>query len=178
VEQGRLLIGWREWISLPKLKIPVMKAKVDTGAKTSSLHAFRIETYTERGIAMVRFHVHPVQRREDLVVVCHAPIIDYRVVSDSGGHRESRYVIETGLSIGGLSWPIEVTLANRETMNFRFLLGRSAMTHFLLDPSKSFLLGAPEKRLAKYFASKGHKPSAAPKPAAAVRTPTRKRKRA
>jgi hypothetical protein len=148
------LIGWREWISLPDLKIPVMKAKVDTGAKTSSLHAFRIETYTERGVRMVRFHVHPVQRRQDLIVVCHAPVTDYRVVSDSGGHRESRYVIETRLAIGGLEWPIEVTLANRETMNFRFLLGRSAMSHFLLDPSRSFLLGAPDLQPSRYFAAK------------------------
>jgi hypothetical protein len=154
VEQGRLLIGWREWISLPDLKIPILKAKVDTGAKTSSLHAFRIETYTERGSPMVRFHMHPLQRRQDLVIVGHAPILDYRVVTDSGGHRESRYVIETNLNVGDHEWPIEVTLANRETMSFRFLLGRSAMSHLLLDPSKSFLLGRPEKKASHYFSAK------------------------
>jgi len=137
----RLLIGWREWVALPRLKLPALKAKVDTGARTSSLHAFKIETYSERGTLKVRFRVHPLQRRSDIVVICEAPVVDHRVVSDSGGHRERRYVIESQLELGGLSWPIEITLANRETMSFRMLLGRSAMSRLLLDPTQSYLLG-------------------------------------
>lgn len=142
---GRTLIGWREWVGLPGLKIPIVKAKIDTGARTSSLHAFRIEPYTERGAPMVRFHVHPLQKREDIIIVAHAPVVDSRVVSDSGGHRERRLVIVTPLTMGSLTLPIEVTLANRGSMVFRFLLGRSAMTPFLLDPAQSFVLGRPAK---------------------------------
>jgi hypothetical protein len=141
-----MLIGWREWVGLPALKLPLVKAKIDTGARTSSLHAFKIETFSERGAPMVRFHVHPLQMRQDIVVVASAPVVDNRIVSDSGGHRERRLVIVTPLVIGGLELPIEVTLANRESMIFRFLLGRSAMTPFFLDPTQSFVLGRPEEK--------------------------------
>lgn len=149
-DSSKLLIGWREWITLPDLKIPVIKAKVDTGARTSSLHAFEIATYRLRGELYVRFRVHPLQGRKDIMVTCQAPVIDRRMVSDSGGHREKRYVIETTLSIGELSFPIEVTLANRETMAHRMLLGRSAMKSLLIEPSQSYLLGQPEKRAKAY----------------------------
>lgn len=153
-EATRLLIGWREYLALPRLGLPVLKAKVDTGARTSSLHAFKIETFHEYGTLKVRFRVHPVQRRNDIVVVCEAPIVDRRMVSDSGGHREMRYVIKTPMEVDGHIWPIEITLANRETMSFRMLLGRSAMTHLLIDPSQSYLLGRPEKIAGAYEASK------------------------
>lgn len=146
----RLLIGWREWIALPELGIPMMKAKIDTGARTSSLHAFEVEAFIERGMPMVRFSVHPIQRRNNIIVTCEAPVLDYRTVSDSGGHREKRYVIETPLSIGGLEFPIEITLANRETMSHRMLLGRNAMKHLIIDPGHSCLLGSPEKPARAY----------------------------
>jgi hypothetical protein len=145
-----LLIGWREYVSLPNLGLPVLKAKVDTGARTSALHAFKIETFQDHGVLKVRFQVHPVQRRSDIIVTCEAPVIDHRVVSDSGGHRERRYVIETMVTIGSLKWPIEVTLANRESMTFRMLLGRNAMGRVLIDPARSFLLGKPLKVAGQY----------------------------
>jgi hypothetical protein len=145
------IMGWREWIALPNLNIPIIKAKIDTGARTSSLHAFRVKTYSERGAPMVQFCIHPLQRRRDIVVESHAPVVDYRVVSDSGGHRERRLVIVTPLLVGGIELPIEITLANRESMVFRFLLGRTAISPFLLDSSKSFLLGRPTKKTSLFY---------------------------
>lgn len=143
---SKLLIGWREWISLPTLKLPAVKAKVDTGAKTSALHAFSIEPFRDtRGTERVRFSVHPLQGRHDIVVTCEATVIDYRSVSDSGGHREKRFVIETDLAIGPLTFPIEVTLTNRELMAHRMLLGRSALKNFIVDIAHTYLLGRPEK---------------------------------
>lgn len=146
-----LVIGWREWVSLPGLRLPAIKAKVDTGARTSSIHAFSIEGYFERGNLKVRFKVHPIQGRSDIVVECEAPVIDYRSVSDSGGHREKRFVIETDLKIGELFYPIEVTLANRESMSHRMLLGRSAMNNLIIEPSHSYLLGKPAKTSGHYL---------------------------
>jgi len=143
--QARMIIGWREWVALPLLGLPAIKAKVDTGAKTSSLHAFRIETFERVGRLHVRFRVHPIQGRKDVVVLCEAPVIDHRSVSDSGGHREKRFVIQTTITIGSLTFPIEVTLANRESMTHRMLIGRSAMAQLAIDPSRSYLLGRPLK---------------------------------
>ncbi len=137
-------IGWREWISIPALNIPWIKAKVDSGAKTSSIHAFLIEPFVENGVPKVRFFVHPIQRRPDIRVECVAEVVDHRVVSDSGGHRERRYVVKVPVRVGNLEYPVEITLANRDTMVFRMLLGRSAMHHFLLDTEKSFVLGRPK----------------------------------
>lgn len=143
-ENSRLIIGWREWISMPSLGIPWIKAKVDTGAKTSALHAFGLSPFVDRGQLRVRFFVHPIQKRNDIKIECFADVIDHRFVSDSGGHREKRYVIEVPVIVGGFEYPMELTLANRDTMAFRMLFGRSAMTGFLLDPAKSFLLGRPK----------------------------------
>jgi len=137
-----LLIGWREWIALPKLDIACIKAKVDTGARTSALHTFEIELYHDHGAPMVRFGVHPFQRRTDVVIVAAAPVVDQRWVTDSGGHREKRYVICTPVALGPFTWDIEITLTNRDNMRFRMLLGRSAMgARFAVAPGKSFLLG-------------------------------------
>ncbi len=144
-------IGWREFVALPRLGLPVLKAKVDTGARTSALHAFKIEPFMRDGLLMVRFHVHPIQHRTDITVVCEAPVIDHRVVTDSGGHRERRYVIETMLVIENQQWPIEVTLTNRENMIFRMLLGRSAMHSLVVHPNASYLLGRPEKIIRAYL---------------------------
>jgi len=135
-------IGWREWVALPDLNLPALKAKVDTGARTSALHAFLIEPYTKDGIDMLRFMIHPIQLNDRLEVECHAPVFDYREVTDSGGHREMRYVIQSRLVIGNIEQPIEMTLTNRDTMRFRMLLGRRAMENrFLVDPGASYVNG-------------------------------------
>lgn len=139
------VIGWREWVGLPDLELPAIKAKVDTGARTSSLHASKIETFKKNGALHVRFIVHPARYRRDFVVQCEAPVVDHRIVSDSSGRRELRYVISSTLVIGDLKIPIEITLYNRETMSHRMLLGRTAMQNFIIDPSHIFLLGRPNK---------------------------------
>jgi hypothetical protein len=137
-----LQIGWREWVAFPDLKIRKIKAKIDTGARTSALHAFYIRPYRDKGVPMVRFGIHPRQKRTDIEIECHAEVTDRRQVSDSGGHREKRYVIVSTVELAGLSWPIEMTLTNRDTMRFRVLLGRTAMEgRVVIDPGASFLLG-------------------------------------
>lgn len=137
----RITIGWREWVALPSIGIHAVKAKVDTGARTSCLHAFEITPFDKNGENWVRFLVHPIQHRRDIVRTCEAKVIDRRHVTDSGGHHEMRFVVEVSLRIAGQSWPIELTLKNRETMMFRMLLGRTALERrFIIDPEKSFLL--------------------------------------
>lgn len=143
-------VGWREWVSLPELGLPAIKAKIDTGARTSALHAFSLERYRHDGRDMVRFHMHPIQLRTKTVVVCEALLKDERKVTDSGGHTERRYVIETPLHIGEASWPIELTLTNRDNMRFRMLIGRQAMNNNLLvDPASSYLQG--KKQVKNYY---------------------------
>ena len=139
---SQITVGWREWLALPALGIPAIKVKVDTGARTSALHAFFVEHYRRGSRDYVRFGVHPLQRHNDLVVTCDAPLIDQRIVSDSGGHREHRWVIETPLRLGPCEWSAEVTLTDRESMRFRMLLGRTAMSgRILVDPQASYLAG-------------------------------------
>lgn len=139
---NRELIGWREWISLPELNVPHIKAKVDTGARTSALHAFAIDTVKMRGRWIARFKIHPFQKRTDIVKVCEAEIIDQRWVTDSGGHREQRYVILTTAQVSSHRWAIEMTLTDRDIMKFRMLLGRTALdSRFIVDPRASYLVG-------------------------------------
>ncbi len=140
-------IGWREWVSLPELNISTIKSKIDTGARTSALHAFFVEPYEENGFEMVRFGVHPLQKRDDIEIICECPVKDYRQISDSGGHQEMRYVIETQVMLGDRNWPIEMTLTNRDSMKFRMLLGRTAMKDIVVIPSKSYLFGRPKQTL-------------------------------
>ncbi len=139
--ETRLVVGWREWVGLPELGIPAVKAKVDTGARTSALHAFTLESFSAGERQMVRFGIHPLQKRKDIEIFCVAEVLDQRMVSDSGGHRELRYVIRTPVAIGGRLQAIEVTLTNRDTMKFRMLLGRTALGGMLVDPSSSYQTG-------------------------------------
>jgi hypothetical protein len=140
-------LGWREWVALPDLGIGLIKAKVDTGARTSCLHTFRTEPYTENGERRVKFWVHPTQNDLQEVIECDARVLDERNVSDSGGHKESRLVVETTLVVGDQSWPIEMTLTNRDSMRFRMLIGRTAMAgRATVFPEASYLAGQPALR--------------------------------
>lgn len=146
---GRIpLIGWKEWLTLPDIGIPGIKAKIDTGARTSALHTFSLESFTSAGQPMVRFGIHPLQKRRDVELFCEVPVIDRRRVKDSGGHVERRCVIQTTVVLGGMSWPIQVTLTNRDGMLFRMLLGRTALERrFIIDPGRSYISGRALSRV-------------------------------
>jgi len=138
-DTDKKLLGWREWIALPDLGLPHIKAKIDTGARTSCLHAFKVKGFRRKGVRWVRFHVHPHQTDRETEITCEAPVKDRRWVTDSGGHRTLRYVIETAVVIGNSRHAIELTLTNRDNMKFRMLLGRTAMRgRFLVDPEQSY----------------------------------------
>ena len=136
------VIGWREWITLPDLGIDRIKAKIDTGARSSSLHAYDIRGFKRGRASWVRFRVHPVQRNHRVAIEAEARVIGKRTVRTSSGHDSLRWVIETDVLLGGERWPIEMTLTRRDAMGFRMLLGRQAVRgHFLVNPDRSFLFG-------------------------------------
>jgi hypothetical protein len=139
------LLGWREWVALPELNIAQIKAKVDTGARSSALHAFAIDPYRKGGQRWVMFIIHPRQKHSDVSIECHAQVKDRRLVTDSGGHKQRRYVIETQLILGPSVITAEMTLTNRDSMLFRMLIGRTTMTNrFIIDPNASYLQGKPK----------------------------------
>lgn len=147
--KNKIIVGWREWLALPDLGIQAIKAKIDTGARTSALHTFGLETFEKGGRLKVKFGVHPLQRRKDVELYCVADVVDRRQVTSSDGQSERRYVIRTFITLGELLWPIELTLTSRKEMRFRMLLGRAAIgDHFLIDPAKSYRCG---RRLAKLY---------------------------
>jgi len=134
------IIGWREWVALPDLGVKKIKAKVDSGARTSSLHAFDIKQYTRNGKQYVRFFVHPNQRNSDDEIECTSKVLEFRKVKSSNGQTELRPVILTRVSLQDESWEVEMTLTNRDEMGFRMLLGRESIRkRFLIDTGKSFL---------------------------------------
>ena len=136
------LIGWREWLALPDLGIPGIKAKIDTGARSSALHTHDYEVFQRDGSDFVRFHLHPLVKMQKIELNCEAPLLGYRYVKDSGGHSQSRPFIQTRARIGEFEWEIVLSLTNRESMKFRMLLGREALAqNFNIDPSSSYLLG-------------------------------------
>ena len=141
-------IGWKEWFSLDCLGLPAIKGKIDTGAKTSSLHAFNIESFYIEDVEYVKFDIHPLQKNKGLARTCFARVVEHRMVSDSGGKKEKRFVIKSDIKIGVKKVRIELTLANRDSMAFRMLLGREAIKQakMLVDISKSFLCGEKKRK--------------------------------
>lgn len=137
-------IGWREWVSLPELGIARVKAKVDTGARSSALHALEVVPVLRDGTVWVRFRVQPLQRSPALSVMVEAPLVGKRWVRSSSGKRTLRPVVRTLVALFGKTWPVEVTLVRRDLMGFRMLLGRQAIrSRFLVHPGRSFLAGRP-----------------------------------
>jgi ribosomal protein S6--L-glutamate ligase len=140
--QNKVILGSEEWFSFPDLGIPTIKARVDSGAKTSALHAINIAPFIKDEKNWVKFDINPIQNDLKTIIHCEAPLVDKRIVKSSSGYREQRYVIQTTLDIGTASWTIEMTLTNRDSMGFRMLLGREAMSgRVLVDPEQLFLLG-------------------------------------
>lgn len=137
-------LGWREWLALPELGLARIKAKVDTGARTSALHAFSIRSQQRGGIVMLEFGIHPIQGNTDIEHWVEAPAVDQRMVTDSGGHRERRWVIRTPVRWRDREWPIEMTLTDRDTMRFRMLLGRTALRDggLTVNPARSYMGGS------------------------------------
>jgi ribosomal protein S6--L-glutamate ligase len=141
---NKLILGSEEWCSFPEIGIPIIKARVDSGAKTSALHALNINAFIKDGEHWVRFDINPIQNNVKTIIHCQAPLIDKRIVKSSSGFREQRFVIQSQLKLGESTWPIEMTLTNRDSMGFRMLLGREAMSgRSLVDPEKKYLLGEP-----------------------------------
>lgn len=142
--QNKIILGSEEWCSFPELGIPAIKARVDSGAKTSALHAKNIAPFIKDGQNWVKFDINPIQNNLKTIIHCEAPLVDKRVVKSSSGFREQRFVIQTNLEIGNAQWLIEMTLTNRDSMGYRMLLGREAMSgRVLVDPEKQYLLGQP-----------------------------------
>lgn len=155
----KIIVGGEEWCSLLSLKIPAIKVRVDSGAKTSALHAEDITPFEKNGEQWVKFKINPIQKNSLYVIDCEAKVVDKRIVKSTSGSRESRYVILTELKLAEETWEIEVTLTNRDNMGFRMLLGREAMSgKLIVDPDEKYMHGivTPEK-LKEYYQIKTSK---------------------
>jgi len=143
----RIIAGWREWAALPDLGIPWIKVKLDTGARSSALHAFDLEELPDE---RVRFSVHPWQDTDADALTVELPIHDRRIVRSSTGHTQERIVVLTPLTFAGRTVDAEVTLSNRDQMGFRMLIGREALRQgFLVDPARSFMAGRAPKEICR-----------------------------
>jgi hypothetical protein len=144
---SNIVAGWREWVSLPDLGVPWVKAKLDTGARSSALHAFDIQEVERDGVSWVRFRVQPWQRSSDDAVEAELPVHDRRRVRSSSGHIDERVVVQMDVELVGRTVTAEVTLSRRDEMGFRMLIGREALRgEFVVDPGRSYLGGRPKKR--------------------------------
>lgn len=152
----KTMLGKEEWCAFKSLGIPAIKARVDTGAKTSSLHAFNMTTYQSQGKTFVSFDIHPLQNNRGLIRHCEAEVFDMRIVKSSTGEREKRIVILAPLTLGEETWTVELTLTNRDSMGYRMLLGREAMKkRFYVDPEVSFCQGEiPAEQMALHYPEK------------------------
>jgi hypothetical protein len=149
------IAGWREWVGLPAIGVPWIKAKLDTGARTSAIHAFGIEVSGNAGTERVRFWVHPWQESEEDAVAVECPIHDRRTIRSSSGHEEDRIVVLMDVAIMGRTVTAEMTLSNRDSMGFRMLIGREALRQgFIVDPAESFLGGRAPRLVRR--ANRGH----------------------
>lgn len=144
-----LLVGWREWASLPMLNTPLIKVKIDTGAKTSALHAYDLEILEMSSKKYAKFVIHPLQKNESITRCAIAEVIDSRVVRSSNGHKEERVVIRSPIKIGNHYWDIDITLTKRDIMRYRMLLGREAMKSLLVNPGKSYCQGKVSSKKAR-----------------------------
>ncbi|GAX63042.1 hypothetical protein SCALIN_C47_0013 [Candidatus Scalindua japonica] len=143
---NKIVVGWREWANLPELCIPAIKVKIDTGAKTSALHAFDVKAFHKHGKHYVQFNIHPLQNNNKIIRKCTAELADERVIKSSNGQEESRYVVRSDIQMGSLRQNIFITLTNRDFMSYRMLLGREAMRLLIVDPSMSFCQGRLTKK--------------------------------
>jgi ribosomal protein S6--L-glutamate ligase len=159
---SKVIVGSEEWCAFPELGIPAIKARVDSGAKTSSIHAFNIQKFKRDGTSWVSFEVHPLQNNGRTVICCENPVVDKRIVKSSSGMPETRYVISTPMKVDDEIWDVELTLTNRDSMGYRMLLGREAMNgRMLVDPSTSFSLGkVSTDKLDQYYGKIEHAKSA------------------
>lgn len=140
----RQLIGWREWVGLPELRVDAIKAKIDTGARTSAIHAWRIAVHEEKDGQWATFELHPEQRNNKFVIPCRAKVHGTRRIRSSNGQVETRIIVRTTLQLGEDSWPMDLSLTNRDAMGFRMLLGRAALRrHVRINPGRSFLIPRP-----------------------------------
>lgn len=147
-----LIVGWKEWVSLPELGLPLIKAKIDTGAATSSIHAYNISYVTKDGKKFVEYELHPLQKNKKVIIKCVSPLVEYRKVRSSSGKLQTRPVIRTAIKIGNFSWYIDLNLTNRDSMGMRMLIGREALSgRILVNPKHRFLYGKIASKKAKEF---------------------------
>jgi len=147
-----MILGNAEWCALPRLKIPAIRARIDSGAKTSSVHAINIKEFYKVGERWVSYEIHPLRKHTNIFIKCESKVVDYRMIKSSTGVSQPRYVIQTQIEMGGKQWLIEMTLANRRSMGYQMLLGREAMINrILINPAEDFCLTRYSKKQIRNF---------------------------